>query len=166
MLGAGRRAGKVEADDQGRYFTMTGDRVEATPAEVNDGQAMLDRLHGETFGKEASRKPIARKPVYKKSGDIGLTLKRALANEKFRVLYSGDWKSLGFPSQSEAVLSFCSTLASYTQSPDQIDQLFRTSNLFSGEWARGKWDRLGESEIGKALNNVSHVAPDVRKVHP
>lgn len=42
--GRGRKVGGVEVYDRGRYFTVTGDRLEDSPAEVRPAQEALDAL--------------------------------------------------------------------------------------------------------------------------
>lgn len=69
---------------------------------------------------------------------------------RFKDLYSGNWTSAGYGSQSEADLSLCLILAFWTNcDSEQIDRIFRTSGLY-----RQKWDRQDyrETTIQTAIN--------------
>jgi primase-polymerase (primpol)-like protein len=62
--------------------------------------------------------------------------RHAKNSERFCALYDrGDWKALGFPSQSEADLALCSMLAFWCGADkERVDQLFRTSSLIRPKW--------------------------------
>ncbi len=134
----GRRRGKIEAYDGGRYFTMTGRRLPGTPAEIADRQAELEAWHAELFGTRREA------PVHshRTAGPFALAdveiLERARKAEngwKFDRLWAGDWKGLGYPSQSEADLALCQMLAFWTgRDAHRIDRLFRQSGLFRPKW--------------------------------
>jgi hypothetical protein len=49
LPGTGRKKGRVEMYDTGRYFTMTGLHLEETPTTVEDRQAEITALHNEIF---------------------------------------------------------------------------------------------------------------------
>lgn len=64
-------------------------------------------------------------------------IEHASGHRRFDELYSGQWSSINYGSQSEADLALCLILAFWTDcEADQIDRIFRTSGLY-----RKKWDR-------------------------
>ena len=74
---------------------------------------------------------------------------------RFKDLYSGNWTSAGYGSQSEADLSLCLILAFWTNcDPDQIDRIFRSSGLY-----RPKWDRQDyrETTIQTAISQCDET---------
>ncbi|MDP8227962.1 MAG: phage/plasmid primase, P4 family [Candidatus Electryoneaceae bacterium] len=133
----GRRNGKVEMYETGRFFTVTG-LVEG-PGQLRDIQKALDELHARLFKKPKGPSSHSRKASKYLSDDelIAKALK-ATNSTKFNALWSGDWKSQGYPSISEADQALCNLLGWWTNyNPARIDALFRQSALFRSE----KWDK-------------------------
>ena len=98
---------------------------------------------------------------------------------KFKTLFhDGNWKSLGYRSQSEADLALCSLLAFWCDSnkeapsADHIDRLFRRSALYRHKWERADYRggtvtlavkreeirRASEAAIGPAVRTTAHTA--------
>jgi hypothetical protein len=73
---------------------------------------------------------------------------QARNGEKADALWKGNWKALGYPSQSEADQALCNLLAVQTQDRAQIDRLFRSSNLYRSKWERPDYRKW---TIDKAL---------------
>jgi DNA-binding MarR family transcriptional regulator len=153
LVGDRRRTGKTpwggefENYDRARFFCMTADRVPGTPAEVRPRQSQLNAVRRGLF-------PPKRRPAVRVSGplipdDEALLEKarRARNGAAFEALWRGDWRSLGYPSQSEADLALCGRLAFWTAGDaERIDRLFRRSGLM-----RPKWERVGPVVIDTAL---------------
>jgi putative DNA primase/helicase len=111
----GRRFGPIEMYEVGRFFTISGNRIADTPAEVNDRADILASLHTE----------IA----------INYELEKLLKkNTKSDALWKGD--QAGYESQSQADLALCSYLTRVTRDEAQIDRLFRRSGLYRDKWER------------------------------
>lgn len=87
-------------------------------------------------------------------GIIDIALK-AKNGERFRKLWSGDTSD--YPSQSEADLALCSTLAFFSGgSPEQMDRLFRRSGLYRDKWdERHGADTYGNLTIQKAISGMT-----------
>lgn len=150
----GRRKGPVEMYCEGRFFTMTGQRLPGTPATVQERLSQLLQLHRETFGPEPSprrpARPVSAAPV---RGDDEVVSRAMSARNgvRFRRLWEGD--ATGYPSCSEADLALCSALAFWSNAdPAAIDRLFRRSGLMRPKWDRGAGAQTyGQRTISKAL---------------
>jgi putative DNA primase/helicase len=155
----GRKKGKYEVYDQGRYFTVTGQHLAGTPTSVEERTSALAGVHTQIFGQAATSAPMRSTPVRSRSDeDLLSRASNARNGEKFKALMRGDWEALGiYSSQSSADLALANMLAFYSESDaEQVDRLFRQSGLF-----RHKWDEprssdgrtYGENTISKALNS-------------
>lgn len=134
----GRRRGKIEMYDSGRFFVMTGKPINDY-TDCVDCTESIKQLHGkylgnpepqyEDFGNEIMALPltdineIIRKASNAKNGD------------KFSALYAGNISD--YPSQSEADIAFCNMLAFWCAGDISLmDAIYRQSGLM-----RDKWDR-------------------------
>jgi primase-polymerase (primpol)-like protein len=143
-----------------RYFTVTGNHLENTPYEINQAQEAVNELYNKWINEKenkniksetAPNQSPKQSPKMTDREIIELAGKAKNAN-KFKALYAGNWEELGYPSQSEADLAFCSILAFYTQDAAQIDTIFESSGLFRDKWKREDYkDRV----ISEALNSVT-----------
>ncbi len=168
--------GEVEIYDRDRFFTVTGNRLPSIPAEVNLRQESLDFVYAQVFGNDEpganSASSASRGPEPSDSGTVALSddeiidlaSKQRRSGPKFQTLWAGDWNS-HFNSASEADSSVVFTLAFYTKDPEQIDRIFRQSQLF-----RSKWDEkhgsesYGQTTIAKALSKVTkQYKPQAKK---
>jgi hypothetical protein len=138
----------VEVYATGRYFTITGNRLEGYPTEPQHRTDALLEFYKKYFIEEP-------KPKRRKSNSMVCDLSEdqiiaraseARNSQKFLDLMSGNRN--GFPSQSEADLALCDILASYTGNPDQIDRIFRSSKLYRNKWERSDYR---ERTINKAI---------------
>jgi len=160
--------GEVEIYDRDRFFTLTGQRSEQSPAEIHARQEQLTGLYRAVFGEDGDGDgaPSPSMPPGPKPSDNGhvdldddkiieLASNQRRSGAKFTALWSGDWNS-HFNSASEADSSVVFTLAFYTKDAAQIDRLFRSSGLM-----RPKWDEVhgeqtyGQMTVAKALGKVT-----------
>ena len=162
----GRRKGKVEMYEEGRYFTFTGQHIKGTPTDVNDRFDVLLQVHKEHIGGKGGKvihtalksktdrskiklklkKPSGSSKLTSRDEAILFSAKNALNGDKFNILWRGDWEAIKdesepekgkYDSQSEADEALCSLLAFHTGSdPEAMDRLFRNSGLM-----RPKWDK-------------------------
>jgi putative DNA primase/helicase len=100
--------------DSGRYFTMTGDHLEGTPATIENRQAELEALHGEIFGKDHASSTRTHRDT---TASLGISDKELIAKANnarnglsFSKLWAGYWIG-DYPSQSEADQALCNSLA-------------------------------------------------------
>jgi putative DNA primase/helicase len=141
LPGRNNRKGPVEMYESRRYFTLTGNHLEGTPAEIHERQDVLERLYRHIFKDE--------KPVDETNGhrtrtgslDVGdedlLALARRAKNgEKFSRLWKGDTSDYA-GDESRADLALCSLLAFWTEGDTvRMDHLFRQSGLYRDKWNR------------------------------
>ena len=127
-------SGEVEMYNQGRFFTMTGHRLDWTPAEIIDQQPALDALYALLFPPKPSIRLASPQAEAAPGDDAVIDLaKQARNGHRFEALWRGD--TSGHDSdQSRADQALCCHLAFYTRDHGQIDRLFRRSGLFRDKW--------------------------------
>lgn len=134
----GRRRGKVEMYDSGRYFIMAGRQIGGF-SQITDGTKRVKTLHAKYLGTQkpapaASSLPMRTIPALTEQELIEKML-NSQNGDKFAQLYSGDFSD--YPSQSEADMAFCSMLAFWCGGDTSLmDSIYRSSGLM-----RDKWDR-------------------------
>gem|GEM_PF-51651 len=91
-----------------------------------------------------------------------ITLARtANSGAKFAALWDGKWREVTnsqghpYPSQSEADLAFCGMLCDFTQDPEQINRIYRMSNLMRPKWNRQAY---AQQTIQTAINGHIYKA--------
>jgi len=177
------RRGSIELYDTARFFTVTGDRLEDTPARVARRQDALVAIHREYVqdsdsdsehesGDRRSRNEtettgsVAHTDVDLEDEELLERAQNASNGEKFERLWRGS--TAGYESQSEADMALCCLLAFWTGGDhQQMDRLFRQSGLL-----RDKWDEVhyadgstyGEKTIERAIASTSEFYdPDTRE---
>lgn len=175
----GRRKGKLEMYDSGRYFTMTGHHLEGTPTTIEPRQAELEALHAETFGKASGGESQQGNGQSTESGKrtksqlsddelIDKILKSKVGN-KFADLMRGDIHYLrqryGYASGSETDLALMFILAFWTgKDAEQMDRIFRRFGLMRPKWDEYRGDgTYGELTIGKAITGTNEVWKGAKK---
>lgn len=156
----GRRTGKVEMYDAARFFTMTGERVPETPADVRECTKELGVLHAEFFGfpeaEDAANLDVSDEDLIERA-------MRAGNGDKFCRLWRGDHST--YESQSEADLALCGIFAFWTGGDaHRIDRLFRRSKLMREKWdqKRGR-HTYGQRTVKKALAGKSEFYEPEKK---
>jgi putative DNA primase/helicase len=165
------RKGQIEMYTQGRYFTVTGNQLQGTPATIETRQEELTRWYNETFG--CFQKSTGEVIQFRESSPVGLSddaiLQKAWAlksGQAFQLLFNGDWQTGGYCSQSEADLALCNYLVSFFgKQPEKIDRLFRRSGLMREKWDQKRGARTyGQVTIAKAINgNTSVYTPSKKR---
>jgi primase-polymerase (primpol)-like protein len=164
-----RRRGSVEMYDERRFFTMTGDRLFATPATVCQRTQAIETVHRAHVAVDDRRAENGSKSAGGTNRHVTTTsplptdevlLERARTADngaKFTRLWNGD--TAGYGSQSEADMALCCLLAFWTgRDATRVDRLFRRSGLL-----REKWDEVhyadgstyGEKTVQRACERVS-----------
>ena len=159
--------GEVEIYDNGRFFTLTGQRLDTASGAIEERQAQLEQVYRSVFGEEDGHtagcpsttpgpKPSDNGHVPLDDAEIiQLASNQRRTGAKFSALWGGDWNS-HFNSASEADSSVVFTLAFYTKDAGQIDRLFRQSGLMREKWGQLHGEQTyGEMTIDKALAKVT-----------
>ena len=138
-----------------RFVALTGNVL--FEAEPTEDQRAIDTIFQRYKTPEKEKKRVRSKNRALQNDDKWI-IEHASERGRFKDLYSGDWTSAGYGSQSEADLSLCLILAFWTNcDPDQIDRIFRSSGLY-----RPKWDRQDyrETTIQTAINQCDDTLSD------
>lgn len=171
LPGDRRRNGSVEMYETARFFTVTGDHVDQTPARVRDRSNALETVYeeyietAESHGKQGAKTQSA-SPAKSKSEEVVLAdeellerAQNAQNGEKFERLWRGS--TTGYPSHSEADMALCCLFAFWTGgNATRVDRLFRQSGLM-----RAKWDEIhysdgstyGEKTVERAIANTNEM---------
>lgn len=152
-----RRRGKVEMYDQGRFFTITGDRFDEYPWSIFERSEQLAALHEEHIGSAPSFSETTTTASPNRSTlDDDELIKRIRHSEqkaKFDSLWSGNFDD--YDSQSEADMALCNILAFWTdRSYEAIDRLFRRSGLYREKWERQDYR---DTTINEAIGFVQET---------
>ncbi len=145
-----RRIEGFEIYSEGRFFTITGERIEGTPTTINSNQSSIERVYRERFGLSRVDSPLH-------SDDLIIELcKRGKSSTKFSELWDGD--IAGYPSQSEADLALIGIISFFTDNRDQIDRIFRRSKLFRPKWDQNRGSTTyGELTINKGVERSPNI---------
>lgn len=127
--------GAIECYDRGRYFTVTGNRLDSH-TEIVDAPGQLAELHAEWFPPpvpDDQPRRTSSTPTDMDDRRVFDLATRARNGAKFAQLWSGD--ITGYPSKSEADLALCSAISFFTQDPAQVERIFSGSGLVSAKWS-------------------------------
>lgn len=143
-IGPGARKDGVEIYSQERFIICTGKVVNHSPIKPDERNflpGVLETLRSQ----QQVKKELEEIPPESDDWYVALQAVRASNSEKFCALWSGKWRELGFPSQSEADMALMSMFTFYSRSNSQCIRLFRASAL-------GKREKATKND--KYLNNT------------
>jgi putative DNA primase/helicase len=146
------KRGPVECYDHDRFLSITDRRVPGTPDVIEDRQAELEAFMQLAFP-DPKPEPGPKATASKPSSDLGADhlFAAAMRDAKFARLHSGD--TAGYSSPSEARMGYLYKASFYARRDAALmDGWFRTSGL-----DQAKWERLGSSEIAKAVEGCSAI---------
>jgi NrS-1 polymerase HBD domain len=139
-----------------RYFTVTGEHLDGTPAAIHDRQAPLLAVFRQYFETpdHATTETTGTSRDLSDAEDRAL-IARAQADhgDRFKKLWAGDPSSYG--SISEGDFALVAWLSFYSQDPVQLERLMRASGL-----ARDKWDTHRGTETFLAYTIRRQLAKD------
>jgi len=129
----------IETYCRGRYFTVTGNRLDDSRAVIVDHNEKLQQWFSDVFGTAKTDGKTDKTPALPVSANVQQIVSKASASrngDRFQRLWSGDCSDYG-DDQSSADLGLCSQLAFWCGgNANLIDECFRGSGLM-----RPKWDR-------------------------
>lgn len=135
----------VEIYSHSRYMVFTGNTINSFP--IRENQAILDNMYSQMYV-ESTRATLVDMEESISDEELVDLAYNAVNGDKFDALAKGFWEDLGYPSQSEADLSFISMLTFYSQSDEQVRRIFRLSELGQRDKAR-KDDKYINFAIGR-----------------
>lgn len=148
-----------------RFVTVTGHVYqEGEIVEESDGLVWLLEKY---LKREKNTRTKAHKfKSYLTDAEVIEKASNATNKEKFLNLWTGNIK--GYPSYSEADLALTSILAFYAGgNSDQIDRLFRQSDLFRDKWDENRGGKTyGEITIEKVISSLKEVYTPLPKLDP
>ena len=164
---------KRECYDNKRFFTVTGNRLNAHGVEARQNE--LNEWYAKTFpaakGKTAPRPapgPAAGGATPPDDDTLLARIRASRQAAKFNRLWSGDASDHG-GDESRADLALCSMLAFWTgKDAARMDALFRGSGLMRGKWDEGRGDgaTYGGNTIAKAIETTQGVYDPARGRSP
>jgi len=126
--------GEIEMYDDGRFFTVTGEHLDVTPATVEQRNDALSAIHSEYVDDDSSQSDIETTPEPNDIDESELVekAKNAENGDKFQRLWNGD--TSGYESHSEARQALANLVAFWTGGDKtQMLRLFKRSDLYRGD---------------------------------
>lgn len=182
-IGAGHRREGIEVYSQERFIICTGNAINALP--VASRPEHLANLVSQ-LNTSAAHAPVELEELSETHSDSAIMEMAMYARNgaKFNELCIGDWKSMGYTSQSEADNALMSMFTFYSKSNAQCLRLFRLTplglrkkatqddvylnrtlkKLRAREAHEATRDRIGE-EMGKAFMAAYDEPPTTQQVH-
>jgi len=144
----------IEIYGHDKVLTLTGNRLENTPIEINVNQEGLDKMM-EQFNTETQYQTQSLQPVITNNLDDDSIIGKAKTNSTtgagFTKLFEQGVDD--GEDHSEADLKFCKMLAFWaSKDEEKIDRIFRKSALYREKWER---DSYRNSTIKKAIESTT-----------
>jgi putative DNA primase/helicase len=152
----GRRDPKkgVEMYSHSRFFCMTGQHVEGTPLTIEARQQEVEAMFREIFSaKEQSHEEPRANAVASSDSVLIERAGRAKNGALFATLWRGDWKAVGYGSQSEADAALLGLLRFWTGGDKERScRLFAQSGLNRNKWKRddyreATWAKIDHGQV-------------------
>ncbi len=150
---------EIEVYDRGRYFTVTGYRLEGAPEGVAARQEQLDELCRSLWPPKPKRSATTPRSasVIADDDDLLTRMFESKNGAAIRKLWDGDIRDY-VGDDSRADLALCNHLAYWTGTDkERMDRMFRRSALYREKWERQDYrDRTLDRAIADCINVVSH----------
>jgi putative DNA primase/helicase len=148
---------RLELYDRVRFMTLTGERIAGPPPRIESRQSVIDHYYNLLGGGSWEDASSYIAPVGRPNGltdeQVLEAAFRSEKGQKIRDLFGGS-TSYHKDDDSAADLSLCNYLAFTGGDPEQVDRLFRTSDLYRPKWdERRGAQTYGELTISKAFKD-------------
>jgi hypothetical protein len=150
------RAGTVEMYDKGRFFAITGRRLEGSLASIEPRQGQIDGLYAGLFPDPPPRPSAQRSAPVQDDAQLVDRAMRARNGAAFGRLWRGDLGHVG-GDESLGDWKLCLYLKYWTDGDAAcMDRLFRQSGLMREKWDRpdGTHGTYGERTIHRVLGDA------------
>lgn len=150
----------LEMYDGGRYFTVTGNVLEAKA--IAERTEACAAVHAQYLAKPepagAPAPAVVWQAVDRSDEEILHTACSAKDGERFAALYAGSWQAY-YASHSEADLSFCNLLAFwFAADKARMDRVFRASGLMRPKWDQRRGAKTyGDATLDRAVADCQEV---------
>lgn len=128
-----RRHNNIEMYDDGRFFTMTGNRWAGSAVSVEERQEEVTKFWLMIFSGKAKEesKEFSFESVDEIRGDDEVIAKACLGSrgEKFKRLWEGRWENWTYRSASDADMALCNYLALHSRNKKQVERLWLRSGM-------------------------------------
>lgn len=132
-IGGGLKRDKIELYSHSRYMIMTGNVTRNAP--IANYQELLSALAEEMRPSSNELAELEERESNLSDADLVERAMYAKNGDKFLHLSNGEWRDMGYPSQSEADYALMAILAFYTPSNEQVRRIFRMTPMGKREKA-------------------------------
>lgn len=137
----------IEVYGQERFIIVTGNTINGWDV-VEPRQAKIDRLVARLGGLKNTVKPVVSTMQSAVSDDACReAIKRVWKQDKVRRLWAGDWRAIGYPSQSEADMALIEALCFASDDDAVVATTFRKSAL-------GQRDKAQTNYVERTIGSV------------
>ena len=137
----------IEIYGQERFIIVTGNVINGWDT-VEERQDKIDRLVKRLGGLKSSSKPVVTTVHSSVSDDAcRATLKLVWGQDKVKRLWGGDWRAMGYPSQSEADMALIEALCFATDDDAVVATTFRKSGL-------GQRQKAQTNYVERTINSI------------
>lgn len=154
---------ELEMYDSARYFALTGEQLPGTRDDVEQRAGAVKAVYQEHLGDETDPQQdtladaTPKEPTDLDDADLVEKAKNAKNGDTFARLWRGDTSGHS-GDHSAARMALLCHLAFWTGCDrQQMDRLFQDSGLYPHPEKPGKWERVGEDEIRKAIRQTTEV---------
>ena len=148
----------VEMYSDKRFCALTGNVL--FRGDPTEEQSAIDEIYQRYKTQERPKKSVRTQNRTLNYSDKWV-IDHASGHGRFDELFSGNWTSAGYNSQSEADLALCMILAFWTdRNTDQIDRIFRSSKLYRDKWERNDYR---ENTLQNAIDLCDDTVSDYRQ---
>ena len=141
-----------------RFCALTGNVL--FKGDPTEEQSVIDELF-QRYKTQGCPKKTARTAKRALNNSDKWVIDHAAGHGRFDDLFSGDWTSACYNSQSEADLALCMILAFWTDcNTEQMDRIFRSSGLYRDKWERNDYR---ESTLQNAINLCDDTVSEYRQ---